>query len=207
MQRHHPTPPVSGEVAPASYAERLRDRDPEALARLYESNVERVFGYTRRVLGDEQAAEDLTHDIFLQVYRALPGYDPSKKVRPWLFTIAANKIRDHFRSLPRREAARHVSLDDEDEQRPRLASHERSPGADLARRELERDVRRVMGKLPESMRAALELRIFEGLSFDAMARALGRNVSAVRKRYSRALKALRGDLARPLRIHVQDARG
>jgi len=186
-----------------AHGEKLRSRDPEALGELYDEHMERVYGYIRRHVADEGVAEDLTHDVFLHVYRAIPTFDPSKEVRPWLFAIAANRLRDHWRSLPRRMEAAQARIDEEG--LPEPAAAEVPAHAGLESGELKDALADAVATLPETLRTALHLRALEGLSFEAIAERVDRNVVAVRKRYSRALGLLRERAGAGLRTHLESA--
>lgn len=164
--------------------------EPAALARFFDVHYERVLGYVRRLTGGQSEAEDLTQEIFLHVLRALPSYDPTRDPRPWLFALATNKLRDHWRARGAHGGARVPSLE-ADELVGSLPSAVPAPGAELDQRELAAHVRAAIETLPEGLRATLVLRLDEGLSFEEIARILERNEVAVRKRYSRALAALR----------------
>ena len=90
----------TGETPHPSVAEleRVRARDPEALAAFFERYVDRVFGLVYRLLGDRTLAEDMTQDVFLKVHRAAHQLDPRRDPRPWIMTIAHNACRDLWRS-------------------------------------------------------------------------------------------------------------
>lgn len=178
---------------PHELREGLKRRDPVALARFFDATFDRVHAYLLRLVGDAHLAEDLAQEVFLQVHRALPDYDPARDPRPWLFTIATNKLRDHWRSRAARNGERELSLDDE-ELGARAAWFEQAPEAAASEEELAAAVRAAIEALPEGLRAALVLRLEEGLSFEDVGRVLGRNEVAARKRYSRALAALRARL-------------
>jgi len=180
-------------LASEGFGARLRRRDPEALGEFYDRFFDRVHAYVRRLVKSEEASEDLTHDIFLHVYRALPQYDPSRDLGPWVFTIASNKIRDHWRSRAHQAELRSTALDDG--LAAALATPGDRPDEAVDREETRALVRDAVQRLPEGLRRTLELRAFEGLSFEAIGEVLGRNATAVRKRYSRALAALRELLA------------
>jgi RNA polymerase sigma-70 factor (ECF subfamily) len=171
----------------------LARAEPLALARFFDTFYERVLGYVRRLVGAEGEAEDLTQEIFLHVVRALASYDPARDPRPWLFTLATNKLRDHWRARGAQGGSRVPSLDAE-ELGERLASTAPGPEAQLDAAELAGRVRAAIDSLPEGLRATLVLRVYEDLSFEEIGRALERDEVAVRKRYSRALAALREDL-------------
>ena len=202
-----PPPPASGSDGsfPVEMRERLAQRDPAALAKFFDLYFDRVYAYLRRLVGDEHLAEDLTQDVFVQAHRALATYDPSRDPRPWLFTIATNKLRDHWRSRAARRAASEASLDHEDLV-GRLALPEAAPDQVFSGEELAVRVRAAIDALPAGLRAALLLRVYEGLPFDEIGRILERNEVAARKRYSRALGALREGLGELWRLHAGDSR-
>jgi RNA polymerase sigma-70 factor (ECF subfamily) len=193
-----------GEAAidiPEELRRRLPERDPEALEAFFEVYFDRVYGYLFRLVRNEHLAEDLTQDVFLHVQRALHSYDPDRPVRPWLFTIATNKLRDHWRSRRHQELATDGSLDrDEAEEVVDLAPRAE---AILSEAELHGELRRAVDELPDSMRTTVLLRVFEGLSFAEIGEVVGRNEVAVRKRYSRALEALRGVLGPTWQAHTE----
>lgn len=179
-------------------------RDPQALQAFFDLYFDRVYGYVRRLVPDEHLAEDLTQEVFLHVQRALSSYDPERDPRPWLFTIATNKLRDHWRS--RAHGGRGDARFDQDELGERLPAPTPGPDQGLADEELAEHVRGAIDQLPEGMRAAVLLRVYEGLSFEDIGRILERNEVAARKRYSRALEALREALGDTWRVHVEGAR-
>jgi hypothetical protein len=73
-------------------AYRLGDRT--SFATLVERYQRELFHFLVRFLGDRAAAEDIFQEAFLQVHQSADQFDPQRRFRPWLFTIAANKARD-----------------------------------------------------------------------------------------------------------------
>lgn len=178
---------------------RLVVRDEAALERFYLVYFDRIYGYVRRLLREEHLAEDVTQDIFMHIHKSLPGYDPSRELRPWVFTIATNKVRDLWRSRGHREASRELASDDDERDLTDLAvSPLRGPSELLEAGEVSEVVAQAIDALPESMRTVLLLRYYEGLSFEQIGAIVDRNETAVRKRYSRALEELRGQLSKAL---------
>lgn len=171
----------------------LTELDPAALGLFYELYFDRLYGYVRRMVGEEHLAEDVTQDIFMHIYKSLPKYDPTRALRPWIFTIATNKVRDFWRSRRHRDTLRETSYDAVEGDALR-ASNEKPPQGVLENAELGVVLTEAIERLPDSMRATLLLRYFEGLSFEAIGEILNRNEAAVRKRYSRAMEYLREDL-------------
>jgi RNA polymerase sigma-70 factor (ECF subfamily) len=176
--------------------EGLRQRRPEALEAFYAAYFDRVYGYVRRMLRDEHLAEDLTQDIFMSIHRALSSYDPARDLRPWVFTIATNKLRDLWQSRVFQQGRRQVSLDDDEAGAPAPAVPADGPRESLEAGELGAAVAQAIELLPESLRVPFWLRWHEELSFEEIAAELDRSEVAVRKRYSRALAELRRLLGR-----------
>ena len=180
---------------PRELRERLRQRDRAALESFYEAYFDRVYGYVRRMLGDDAQAEDVTQEVFLNIQRSVDGYDPARPLSPWVFTIATNQVRDHWRAQRRVDPLDGARLDEEDA-RPDPPAREAGPLPALEAAELARTLAAAIEELPESLRTTLVLRTQEGLSFEEIAQLVSRNETAVRKRYSRALEQLRERLTR-----------
>ncbi len=183
----------------ASERTALQAREPAALGLFYEVYFHRVYAYIRRLLRDEHLAEDVTQDIFMHLHRSLPSYDPTRALRPWVFTIATNKVRDYWRSRRFRDSQREVSAQDAEGGSfaitPAVSPHSGPPDM-LSESEVSQQVSEAIAELPEIMRTTLVLRYYEGLTFEAIGKMVDRNETAVRKRYSRALEELRKRLSR-----------
>jgi RNA polymerase sigma-70 factor (ECF subfamily) len=196
----------AGAELPAELRAQLPRRDRAALERFYEIYFDRVYGYVRRMLGEDHLAEDVTQDVFMHIQRSIHTYDPARDPGPWVFTIAMNKVRDFWRSRRHKDAELESSLDDEDRGRD-AASSEPGPLPQLENEELGRELSRAIDSLSPGMREALVLRFYEDLPFDEIGARIGRNETAARKRYSRALSELREALARYVGSRPSPARG
>ena len=168
-----------GDGLPDELRLRLPERDPAALEAFFDAYFDRVYGFVRRLVRDEHLAEDMTQDVFLHVQRALPSYDTARALRPWVFTIATNKLRDHWRSRRHRD-----TLSDESVERDgaalQLASLAPTPDAELSELELVGWLRDAVDQLPDGMRVTVLLRVYEGMSFEAIGEVVGRSEVAVR---------------------------
>lgn len=189
---------VSGDVvrAPAGASgldratlERVRDRDPAALGLLFDACFPRVFSLIHRLLGDRTLAEDAASEVFLKVHRAAHTIDPGRDPSPWLSTIATNVCRDLWRSGAYRMSRRAASVHDEVVAN-RLTSGADEPESNAIVHEREHMVRGALAALPDSLRVAIVLHDYDGLSHQEVADATGIEHAAARKRYSRALAAL-----------------
>ena len=176
--------------------------EPGALAAFFDVYFDRIYGYVRRLVRDEHLAEDLTQDIFLHIHRAFGTYDPSRALRPWVFTIATNKLRDYWRSKSHRDVQSEESLE-RDGMGETLVSEQASANRQLSDREMDERLRGAIDELSDGMRMTVLLRVYEELSFEAIGEIVGRSEVAVRKRYSRALEALRDALGGAWKLHTE----
>lgn len=78
--------------------------DVAAFRGLIERHQDPLFRFLFRLTGNRQMAEDVFQEAFLQVHQSLDTFDSSRRFKPWLFTIAANKGRDALRKANRRQA-------------------------------------------------------------------------------------------------------
>jgi RNA polymerase sigma-70 factor (ECF subfamily) len=126
----------------AAELERVRARDPEALAAFFERHFDRVYGLVYRLLGDRALAEDMTQEVFLKVHRAAHTIDPARDPVPWLVTIAHNACRDLWRSNAWKLTRRATSLDGDSPLAETLSRGTNDPERDALQNERERPVRR-----------------------------------------------------------------
>jgi RNA polymerase sigma-70 factor (ECF subfamily) len=142
-----------------------------------------VFRYLCRVVGQADAARDLTQEVFLRVSRApVPDADATR-LRAWIFTIARNRALNHVR-----------------DRRPRMAAIA-WPEAEPAVQELAAAIHQAIGALDDTDRDVFLLRETAGLSYGEIAAACELTVEAVRARLKRARQELRRALDGPVRIH------
>lgn len=157
---------------------RLRARDPEAFAWLYDQYAGLLFRIGYSLLGDPAEAEDLVHDVFLGLPRALTTFEGRGSFEGWLKRVATRtglmKLR-HARSRDTQLQRRGWTL-------PRFAS---PPDADAAL-----DLDNALGELKPALRAAFVLREVQGYSYDEVADLLGISRGAARVRVLRARRAL-----------------
>jgi RNA polymerase sigma-70 factor (ECF subfamily) len=169
---------------------RVARGDQEALGRLYDATAPLVFGLVSRLMRDDFTAQEVTLDVYQQVWRQAGRYDASRgRVATWLLTIARSRALDRLRAAAR--GARHEpmeSLDDRPLDEPDPA--DRSVAADEARH-----IRTAMDSLPAAQRQALALAFFDGLTHVEIAERLGEPLGTVKTRIRTALLRLRTTLA------------
>jgi RNA polymerase sigma-70 factor, ECF subfamily len=175
---------------------RLIDRsaggDQEAFRQLVDRYHRLVMNVAFRALGELSLAEDAAQEVFIKVYKALPGYRHDKPFKHWLHRVTSNAVTD---ALRRRRPI--VSLDGL-EQEP--ASTELDPQDVAARHDLRRAVRHAIASLPPHYRDTIALQAFGELSYQEIAQALDIPLGTVMSRLNGAKRLLRqelGDLVRP----------
>jgi RNA polymerase sigma-70 factor (ECF subfamily) len=155
--------------------------DRGAFAALFERYAARLAGMFRRDLPAADA-DDLVQQTFLQLHRARRDFRVGAKLRPWLYTIALNIQRQHFRRAGRRTVA---SLDAPHQAEPAAAVGDPEASADDAQ------LRAALQRLPAGQRDVIVLHWFEGLSFREVAQVVGASQSAVKVRAHRGYAKLR----------------
>jgi RNA polymerase sigma-70 factor, ECF subfamily len=81
----------------------------EGLRDAWDAHASELYGYARRVLGDADSADEVVQETFLRAWRAADRYEPSRPLRPWLFTILRHLVIDESRA--RRNRAIPISQD------------------------------------------------------------------------------------------------
>jgi len=135
-----------------------------------------------RDLRSPEEASDLVQQTFLHLHRSRLDFEPGRKLKPWIFTIALNLKREYFRRSKRRHE---TSLDDD-----RVAEPFEGPRGQ-ERSDAARETERALRALPPEHREVIELHWFGGLSFPEVAEAVGSTVAAVKVRAHRGYVALR----------------
>lgn len=169
------------------WVERAGQGDAEAVTWLYRRYAPAVFRYLYYRLGDTEAAEEMTSEVFLRALEALPRY--RQRGRPflaWLYRIAGARVRDYHRRR-RRQARALFSRE--------MPSASLSPEEEAEARLTAGELQRALAHLTPLQQQVIVLRFVEGLSHSEVAQMLGRSEGAIRILQYRALEALRRLLA------------
>lgn len=165
---------------------RSRAGDAAAFGLLFERHAKAIYNYCFRRVGDWAVAEDLLSIVFLEVWRRRDKDLPRDKVRPWLYGIATNVVRNRRRAERRFAAALR-----------RFSEQQSDPGfSDLVDERLD-DERRMhealalISRLPRHEQDVFVLCTWSELSYEDVALALGVPAGTVRSRLSRARERLR----------------
>jgi RNA polymerase sigma-70 factor, ECF subfamily len=158
-----------------------------------------LYGYLRHYLGDAQLAEDVFQQTFLQVHLKCDQFEPGRKVRPWLYTIATNQAIDCQRRNRRhrlRSLDRAVAKSSEgDPMVDLLGGPEAGPVANAESAEQNDAIHRAVDTLPELSRQVVMLVYFQGLKYREAARILNVPTGTVKSRLHSAMLKLTESLS------------
>ena len=160
-------------------------KDPGRFAELYELNFARVYAYVARRVGDRDAAQDLTSDVFHKALAGIQSFEwRGVPFAGWLLRIAANMILDRSK-----RGTREITGQDGLADVPDLGARPKLEEADQSAR-----LFRLVDQLPADQRRVIGMRFAEEKSIREIAQALGRSEGAVKQLQFRALQNLRSRL-------------
>jgi RNA polymerase sigma-70 factor (ECF subfamily) len=145
---------------------------------------ERVFHLALSILRDSHAAEDAAQDVFVRLWRALPGYNGNAALSTWIYAITRNTCISLLRKRkPQISLDEPLFSDDDDGVGLQLAAPEQDDSAVVS-------VEKLLGKLPERYRQAVILFYMEDQSYEQTAAALGLPLGTIKALLHRARKRL-----------------
>jgi RNA polymerase sigma-70 factor (ECF subfamily) len=167
----------------------IQERDPEAVAMLYDRYGRLAFSLAVRVLNDEGAAEDVVQEAFLNVWRQAARFDLNRgSVRTWLLTIVRNRAIDRRRGRPVRYGG-NVPLEEVE-----LSLESADVWPEVSTR-LEREaIQQALISLSAAQRQAIELAYFGGYTYPEIASMTDTPLGTVKSRLRLGLEKLRGAL-------------
>lgn len=179
-----PDPSAGDDADDIALIQAMAAGDREALAALYDRHAPTLLALALRILRNRGEAEDLLHDVFLEVWRAARDYDVTRgRVRTWLV------IRMRSRALDVVKSARMARRSDDAAVAERVVGDDDpSASPDQAR------VRRALAEIGVEQRTVLELAYFDGLSCSDIAAKLGVPIGTVKSRLAAGLAKLRATL-------------
>jgi RNA polymerase sigma-70 factor, ECF subfamily len=168
---------------------RLREGQGDALAALFDRYERLVLSIALKIVRDPGEAEDVTQTVFLDIYRAVAQFDPSKgNTKVWLMQYAYHRAMNRRQHLQCREFYNSTELEEEISETRPVQAH---AGFGLTPSETKQLVRQSMAGLSDAQKLVIEMACYEGLSMREIADRTGDSFVSVRHQYYRGLQKLR----------------
>ena len=208
MQPHVLTFTAVGRVSEEALVAQLQRGDRAAFGELVHRYQDRVYTLCLRWIGSPTVAEEVAQDVFLALFRALPGFRGESKLSTFVFRIAVNHCKNRRVYARRRHESAHDALEPDPDRAhapPQLSDGSPDAEAGVFRSEAGRLVQEALGLLDESTRQIILLRDVEDLPYEDIAEILDLPRGTVKSRLHRA----RAELARTLaqRLSPEDVMG
>jgi RNA polymerase sigma-70 factor (ECF subfamily) len=159
--------------------------EPSSFETVVAAHHAEIYRYLRRVTARPSDADDLAQETFLRGYRACATLPPDANVRAWLFAIATNLARNHFRGEKRRRTA-YAAVSAE-----RAEGHGDGPEAATLLEEARSRLETAVDRLPVKQRMAFTLRKVHELAYEEIARSLGCSAETARAHVFQAFRKIR----------------
>ena len=176
----------------AELIEKLKSGDPDAVAQMYNANVDRVYSLVfNQVDRDHEAAQEIVQEAFLAAVKSVKYFHGRSSIFTWLCSIANRKVADFYRRKKREAkhradyAVEPEQVQDIDESAVSLAESAESNAA----------IRQVLSSLPLHYRQALVLKYVEGFSVSEISEIMVRSQKSIEGLLTRARKELQAKLA------------
>jgi RNA polymerase sigma-70 factor, ECF subfamily len=182
---------------------RLRERDEQAFRELMVEHRDKVYNLTLRMLGNRAEAEDVSQEVFIQVFKTIDTFREESKLSTWLYRVAVNLCKNRIKYLARRQDRNKDQLDESTE--AAASSAAAVPGGPPPRpdravegAQIEKVLQEAIATLDEDHRVLVVLRDVEDLSIEEICAITGLPDGTVKSRLHRARLALRKKVTRHL---------
>jgi RNA polymerase sigma-70 factor (ECF subfamily) len=171
--------------------ERVQKGDKNAFNLLVTKYQQRVANLVSRYIKNHSDVSDVVQEAFIKAYRELPNFRGDSAFYTWLFRIAVNCAKNHLVANNRKPSSSDLDVEDvENYDGGEALRVNASPEKLLLTEEIKTVIFRTIEKLPEDLRAAINLRELDGLSYEEIAEIMDCPVGTVRSRIFRARDAI-----------------
>lgn len=160
----------------------LKNRNEQAFSYLYDNYSGALLGIVTAIISDREVANDVLQNVFVNIWRKIESYDPSKgRLFTWMLNIARNASIDELRSKGYRDSQKNQPI----------AEDKEIPGAVAYPVMNDIGLKKMLGKLKEEWRVLIDLSYFQGFTHEEIAKILGVPLGTVKTRIRSALIHLR----------------
>jgi len=155
----------------------------KAFRLLLETYRERVYWLIRRTLLVHDDADDVTQEVFIRVWKALPAFRGDSALFTWVYRIAINEVNRHLR---RKRMQFFTPWTDASERAAQAITDDRF----FSGNEVERRLYKAIACLPEKQRMVFTMRYFDELPYEEISRIVGTSEGALKASYHHAMKKI-----------------
>ncbi len=188
-------PPTNGNDLKEEVTELVRafrSGDRQAFDRIVLLFQNKIYNLTLNYVKQTEEARDLTQDIFITVFRALPSLKDDTKFIAWMYQIAVNHCRNRYKRLQRRGFFSQLSLNDPD--MPMHLASDDHPEKNAERKDILKVIVQTMETMSETEQEILQLRDLQHLSYEEISQALDIPLGTVKSKLNRARTKLKNKL-------------
>jgi len=176
---------------------KAQEGDVRAFDELVERYHDRIYNLTYNMTSNREDAEDLTQEIFVKAFKALPRFKGKSSFYTWLYRIAINKTINYRK---KRNRNRPISLDQFDQEIKTDETYhdltaKGSPLRNINLTELQQKLNAAMQTLSEKHRAVLVMHDMQGIPHDEIAKVVGVSSGTIRSRLFYARRQMQTELA------------
>ena len=169
----------------------LQQGNPSAFKQLVDECEDMVFNTALGIVQDEDDADDITQDVFVQAYQSISSFKGDSKISTWLYRITVNRALDHEKKKKRRKRLRFMGfLSGNREHEVDSIPEFDHPGVLLEKKESAADLFNALKQLPDNQRIAFTLHKLEGQANREIAEIMGISLQAVESLMARAKRNL-----------------
>lgn len=169
--------------------------DRDAFAALVSAYEGKIYNLALRYLGNREDAMDASQEVFLRVFRFLPGFQEESGFSTWIYRIGVNVCKDMLSKRAKRgELSLELPDEEEDYRTTEVADSRYDPEAIVEQADLRESLAEAIGQLPQQQREMIVLRDIQGLSYEEIGQVLSLEAGTVKSRLSRARENLRKKL-------------
>lgn len=159
--------------------------DQRALEFLVKKYIKPIYSFVYRNVGDVEAAEDITQEVFIRVWKNIRKFDLNKDFKPWIFQIAKNASIDYLRKRKTIPFSRFENSHGQNMLTETLA--QKGPGL-IESLNTKTEFEKTISGLSEEDKNLMQLRHSQGMSFKEIAQKMNSSINTIKSRYRRTIK-------------------
>ncbi|MBC7948495.1 MAG: sigma-70 family RNA polymerase sigma factor [Chitinophagaceae bacterium] len=161
----------------------LQQRSDKAFSYLYDNYSGALYGIIHSIITDTETANDVMQDVFVNIWKKIESYDPSKgRLFTWMLNVARNAAIDKIRSKGFRDSLKNQPLSE---------NVDKTVGPSVNPSYQDVGLKKVIGKLKAEQRVLIDLSYFQGFTHEEIAKAMSIPLGTVKTRIRSALIQLR----------------